>query len=224
MRWLALSDKMLSPGAGFIYALSLTALAFILRSEIVLLAMVIPNFLLSLYYGRKKVAWVYILILISAPGIFLNALFFSNYGTLYTTILGRPIYSNCISSFLIVFLRIAVIGSVGAFFVSYYTPMEIVKGLEKELHFPKGIAFSVAYAFRLMPLISKDFGEIRKVRKQRGYRAFPLTAGEFMTYAAPLLRISYERAFWTGVAMELRGFRLRGKRRISSREEARFEK
>lgn len=198
----------LSVSAAFIITLTLTSLAFIL-DDLLALALLSTLPLALTVKNIKKVKWVYLLLLISLIGVLVNALMFSNKGETIFLVFGLPVRWGAVIAFAKVSLKLLLIAGAGSWFILNYTPLEVARGLERELGLPKGVSFSVAYAFRVMPLLARDFKEIQDMRVQRGRRRIPLTPMDLASMLTPLLRVGYERAFWTGVAVELRGFRLR---------------
>jgi len=194
--------------AAFIITLTLTSLAFILDDLLALAFLSILPLVLTIK-NIKKVKWVYLLLLISLVGVLVNALMFSNKGATLFLVFGLPVRWGALIAFFKVSLKLLSIAGAGSWFISSYSPFEVARGLERELGLPKGVSFSVAYAFRLMPLLARDFKEIQDMRVQRGRRKIPLTPMDLASMLTPLLRVGYERAFWAGVAVELKGFRLR---------------
>ncbi len=191
----------------FIYALILTTLALLLKEPHRILPLVVFNASMSLIVGWRKVWWLYFLILVASIGIFTNALFFANTGG---TVLDTGFFvvrENALKGFVTVTLRVMLIAGVGAFFVALFEPLEIIKGFTRELRMPASISLSLSYALRLLPLLRKDLEEIMFSRKQRGYRKRPLTPGELSSTLTGLLIAGFERALWSGVSLELRGFR-----------------
>ncbi|WP_440059360.1 energy-coupling factor transporter transmembrane component T [Thermogladius sp. 4427co] len=202
----------LSVSIAFILALALTLLAFIVSDTTVLVALAAFSTLLPAK-GIKKIYWVYIFLLVSLIGVFVNALMFANTGAPVLEFHGFTIRANAVEGFVRVTLRLLIIAGAGAWFIASYTPFEIARGLEKELGIPKGVSFAIAYAFRLIPLVARDLAEIQNVRRERGKRTIPLLPSDLASILTPLLRTGYERAVWTGISIELRGFSLRKIRR-----------
>ena len=109
----------------------------------------------------------------------------------------------------IIALRVFSFSGAGLLLVSLTHPRGALRSLSEEVGLPKGIAFSLAFALRLLPLVRRDLGEIMAVRRLRGYRTLPITPSDYSTIIAPLLSVTLERALWVGISSELRGFRLR---------------
>jgi len=191
----------------FIYALVLTSIALLLKEPHKLLPLAVSNVFLSLVAGWRRVWWLYFLILVASIGVFTNALFFANTGSVVLETSFLVVRENALKGFVTVTLRIMLIAGVGAFFVALFEPLEIIKGFTRELHMPASISLSLSYALRLLPLLREDLEEIMFFRKQRGYRKRPLTPGELSSTLSGLLITGFERALWSGVSLELRGFR-----------------
>jgi len=191
----------------FIYALVLTSVALLLKDPHRLLPLVVFNVSLSLIAGLRKVWWLYLLILVSSIGVFTNALFFANTGAVIINTGFLVVRENALKAFVTVTLRVALIAGVGAFFVALFEPLEIVKGFTRELYMPASISLSLSYALRLLPLLRRDLEEVMFFRRQRGYRKRPLSFGELASTLSALLITGFERALWSGVSLELRGFR-----------------
>lgn len=197
-----------SVSLAFALALSATLAAFALDDPVPLLA-ISAAFLAMAGRRLRRVAWVFALLAASAPGVLLNAALFAGGGRVVVQLPGLALTEGALRASAAVLARLLAIAAAGAWFVTGYGPVEVARGLERELGLPKGVAFAVAYAFRSLPLVARDFEEVRAARKQRGYRLFPITPGDFSSYLVPLVRAAYERAVWTGVSMELRGFSIR---------------
>lgn len=191
----------------FIYSIVLTSLALVLKDPIKLAIVGAINVSLSLAVGWRKVWWVYALLGLASIGVFTNALFFANTGKVVYSIGFLEVREGAVKGFITVSLRILVIAGAGAFFVSLFEPVEIIKGLSKELRLPPTISLSLSYALRMLPLLRKDLEEIMFSRVQRGYRRRPLTPMELSSTLTSLLISGFEKALWSGISLELRGFR-----------------
>ena len=191
----------------FIYALVLTSVALLLKDPHRLLPIVVFNVSLSLIAGLRKVWWLYLLILVASVGVFTNAIFFANTGPVVMDAGFLVVRENALKAFVTVTLRVALITGVGAFFVALFEPLEIIKGFTRELYMPASISLSLSYALRLLPLLRRDLEEIMFFRRQRGYRKRPLSFDELASTLSALLITGFERALWSGVSLELRGFR-----------------
>ncbi|MEZ0393659.1 MAG: energy-coupling factor transporter transmembrane component T [Desulfurococcaceae archaeon] len=197
----------MSVGLAFSIAVAATAAAFVLRG-LPLAVLTIPAVVASVARRSRATLYIYALVAATAPGIFMNAVYFSNEGQAVFTILGHEVRSGALEGFANVFLRTVLIAAVGSWFVSSYRPMEVVRGLE-EAGLPKGLAFSIAYALRSAELVARDFSEVLDSRRQRGRKFVPLNPVHVAEVLLPVVRLSYERALWVGISMDLRGFRLR---------------
>ena len=199
---------------GFIYALTITLLAFIYRSGTPLYVIALINGLTGFTLGVKRYRFIIVLFILSVWAVFLNALLVSNTGEPVLVIGSFVIREGVIEALINISSRLLAIAGVALLFISIYTPLEIIRGLETELRLPKIIVFPLAYGLRLLPVIRRDYEEIKLARRQRNYRTIPLTPWDIASYLQPLINLSYERALWTGIAIELRGFQYRKPRRI----------
>ncbi|MET1159519.1 MAG: energy-coupling factor transporter transmembrane component T [Thermoprotei archaeon] len=190
----------------FIYALVVTILAFVYRSGYPLLVLTIVNLLLGFPIGALRHKFITAMLLLAIWGVFLNALIVANTGEVVAVLGPLVIRSGVVEAVSRIGARLTAIAGAALFFISLYNPYEIIRGLESELGLPKIISFPLAYGLRLLPLVSRDFKEIRLCRRERSYRVVPVTPGDIASYLQPLLSISLERALWTGIAIELRGF------------------
>ncbi|MEM0378238.1 MAG: energy-coupling factor transporter transmembrane component T [Thermosphaera sp.] len=196
-----------SVSTAFTYSLVLTSLALILKDPTKLAIIGLVNLVSSMILGWRKVWWLYVLIGIASLGIFINALFFANTGGIVYEIGFLAVREGAIEGFTTVTLRVLLIAGAGAFFVALFEPVEIVKGLSKELRLPVSISLSLSYALRMLPLLKRDLDEIMFSRLQRGYRRRPLTPMELSSTLTSLLISGFEKALWSGISLELRGFR-----------------
>ncbi|RLG80532.1 MAG: energy-coupling factor transporter transmembrane protein EcfT [Thermoprotei archaeon] len=201
----------------FLYTLTATVLAFLYRSGTSLLVVALVNALLGFPLGFKRCRFVFLLLLLAIWGVFLNSLLVANTGEAVLQTWFLTIRSGVFEAVARIGARLITIAGAALFFVSLYTPREIVKGLEAELMLPKIISFPLAYGLRLLPVLAKDWNEVKTSRKQRGYRTVPLTPSDIASYLQPILSLSIERALWTGIAIELRGFHSRRPRRVEIR-------
>ncbi|MEM4824015.1 MAG: energy-coupling factor transporter transmembrane component T, partial [Zestosphaera sp.] len=150
-----------------------------------------------------------ILLLLNAWGAFLNGLYFHNFGEVIISTQAIVIRRGAIESFLLVSLRFFLVVGATLLMLGLVNVRDLIKSLERDLRIPPGIAFSIAYAFRLFPLLSKDLSEIYVARKERGVTSVVLKPSDLRSILLPLLNLSYERAVWGGISAELRGLRLR---------------
>lgn len=57
--------------------------------------------------------------------------------------------------------------------------------------------------------MNRDYNEIMNIRKERGFRRIPITPSDIKALLVPLVAVGIDRAYWIGIAAELRGFSLR---------------
>ncbi len=202
------------PSILFIYGLVLTLLAFIYRDPFILSIVAIPNFVVGFILGWRRFKILLILFLLGFIGLFLNAYLVSNTGEAIIVWGPMVVREGVIEALTIIGLRLATITGGTMIFLSLSDPYETIKYLESDLYIPKGISFSIFYALRLLPLIQREAREVQNIRVERGYRRFLISPSDFKSFILPLLSIFIERAYWTGVAAELRGFQLRKRRKI----------
>jgi len=191
----------------FIYALTLTLAAFASRNAIWLLTATAISSALALWEAGKRFLYLLALVAFGSVGVFINAVAFANSGNVVFEVGPLQIRSGAVEAFTVATLRLALIASAGGVFVFSGSPSEIVRGLRTELGLPAEISIAVSYALRLLPLLRRDLDEILFMRRQRGYRTIPMSPSDVETLLSPLLSVSVERATWSGVASELRGFR-----------------
>ena len=202
------------PSIIFLYGIVITLLAFIYRDIYSLSLIAFPNFIVGLLLGWKRFKILMILFFLGFIGLFLNAYIVSNTGDVVYTLGPLAIREGVVEALTTIGLRLAAITGGTMIFLSLSDPYETIKYLEADLHIPKGISFSIFYALRLLPLIQREAREVQNIRVERGYRRYVITPSDFRSFILPLLSIFMERAYWTGVAAELRGFQLRRRSRI----------
>ena len=192
----------------FLYALTISLLAYAYHEIPDLLVIGVVNGVLGIIYGyRYKLLWL--LLLLALWGTFINAYAISNVGNIVLDLGIVVIREGALNATIAIFFRLLSIVGATLFFIGNSTPYDIVKSLVSELHIPKGTAFSLSYALRLVPLMKRDYEEIMIARLERGYRRIPYLPSDLKSFLLPLLSIAYERAVWAGISVELRGFRLR---------------
>lgn len=201
-----------TPTSTFLYALAVTALAFTFREARQLAAIGLPNGVLGFSLGFRRSRWIILLFSTAVWGTFLNALIFANTGIPVAQIGPLTVRMGAINATLTIGLRLLAIAGAALIFFSSTSPRDLIRHLEAELRLPKGLAFSIAYSLRLFPLMQRDFREIQLARAERGYRRVPLTPTDVRSIMLPLLSVGYERAIWTGIGAELRGFASRKRR------------
>ncbi|MEM1796171.1 MAG: energy-coupling factor transporter transmembrane component T [Zestosphaera sp.] len=195
----------------FLYALGISLVAFIANSINSIMLPSLLNGILGFVLGGKKLPQklLAILLLLNAWGAFLNGLYFHNFGEVIISTQVIVIRRGAIESFLLVSLRFFLVVGATLLMLGLVNVRDLIKSLERDLRIPPGIAFSIAYAFRLFPLLSKDLSEIYVARKERGVTSVVLKPSDLRSILLPLLNLSYERAVWGGISAELRGLRLR---------------
>ena len=203
------------PSILFMYGLVITLLAFIYRDPLSLSIVAIPNFTVGFILGWRRFKILLILFFLGFIGLFLNAYLVANTGETVYIIGPLVVREGVVEALTTIGLRLAAITGGTMIFLVLSEPYETIKYLESDLYIPKGISFSIFYALRLLPLIQREAREVQNIRVERGYRRFVITPSDFKSFILPLLSIFMERAYWTGVAAELRGFQLRRRHRIS---------
>ncbi|MEM0297711.1 MAG: energy-coupling factor transporter transmembrane component T [Zestosphaera sp.] len=195
----------------FIYAIGVSVMAFVGNSVRFLLLPSLVNGMVGFTFGSKKmpVKLLLLLLLLNTWGSFVNALYFHNAGEVVMDTPFITIRSGVVESFSLVGLRFLLVVGATLVMLSMSNPRDLVRSLERDLRIPPGIAFSIAYAFRLFPLMSRDLSEVLISRKERGVRTFVLNPSNLRSVLLPLLNLSYERAVWGGISAELRGLRSR---------------
>jgi len=149
------------------------------------------------------------LMLVSFWGTFINAIAVANTGPAVLQLGPLALREGAVKATLAVSFRLLAILGATLFFIRGSEPHELAKALTAELRLPKGLAFAISYAIRLLPLMKRDYEEVVLARAERGYRRIPFLPGDLKSFIQPLLSIALERAVWAGVSAELRGFRLR---------------
>lgn len=197
------------PAVLFIYGLVLTLVLFIDRDALSLALIGVPNAIVGFTLGWRKYKVLIALFLVGFVGLAINALLLTNVGPAVLVVGPLIVRAGAVNTFVTIGLRITGIAGVAFLFVSLVDPALTVRSLERELRLPKGVCFALAYALRLIDLMSKDLREVQGVRVLRGYRSVPITPSDIKSVLTPLLSVGYERALWVGIAAELRGFRLR---------------
>lgn len=199
----------LDPAVLFVYGLALTLVLFIDRDALSLALIGVPNAFIGFALGWRKYKVLIALFLLGFAGLAINALLLTNVGPAVLVVGPLIVRAGAVNTFVTVGLRITGIAGVAFLFVSLVDPARTVRSLERELRLPKGVCFALAYALRLINLLSKDLREVQGARILRGYRSVPITPSDIKSVLTPLLSVGYERALWVGIAAELRGFRLR---------------
>lgn len=195
----------------FLYALGISLMAFIANSVKSIILPSLLNGISGFILGGKRLPQklLAILLLLNAWGAFLNGLYFHNFGEVIVSAQVIVIRRGAIESFLLVSLRFFLVVGATLLMLGLVNVRDLIRSLERDLKISPGIAFSIAYAFRLFPLLGKDLSEIYLARKERGFTSIVLKPGDLRSILLPLLNLSYERAVWGGISAELRGLRLR---------------
>lgn len=195
----------------FMYAIGVSMIAFVGNSVDFLLLPSLINGIIGFALGSRKlpIRLLLLLLILNVWGAFINALYFHNIGDVVAEISFVTVRSGVIESFFLVSLRFSLIVGATLIMLGMSNPRDLIRSLEKDLRVPPGIAFSIAYALRLFPLISKDVNEVLIARKEREASTFILNPNSLRSVLMPLLNLSYERAVWGGISAELRGLKSR---------------
>lgn len=205
------------PSTLFIYSLGITLMAFIFRDPLEVSVFAVPNILVGLYMGVRRYRILIILFLFGYLGLFINTLIVANTGDPVLTLYPLVIRSKAVNAFISIGLRLLSIAGATLIFLSLVEPYKAVKSLENDLRLPKGLAFSIYYALRLLPYIERASRDIMAIRRMRGHSGLVISPGNFTSILRQLLALLIERAVWTGVSIELRGFSVRKVRRTPYR-------
>ncbi|MEO3994062.1 MAG: energy-coupling factor transporter transmembrane component T [Desulfurococcaceae archaeon TW002] len=201
----------------FLYALGISLIAFISNSIKSIMFPSLINGIVGFALGRKKLPQKLLvtLLLLNVWGAFLNGLYFHNTGEVIISTQVIIIREGAIKSFLLVSLRFFLVVGATLLMLGLTNMRDLIKSLERDLRIPPGIAFTITYAFRLFPLLSRDLSEVYITRKERGFSSMILNPKNLKSILLPLLNLGYERAVWGGISAELRGL---GMRRIQERK------
>ncbi len=204
------------PSSLFIYSLTMASLAFIGRSVEFLLIPAVVNGVLGFSLGFRRISpkLLTALMIVNVWGALINAIYFSNIGNTILDLGFMKINSGVIKAFLMVSLRFFLVVGSTLMMLSLSNARDLIKSLESDLRIPSSVAFSIAYAFRLFPLMARDFREVSIAREERGLKTYTLNPKHLKTLLTPLLSVGYERALWAGISSEVRG--LRSRRRVRS--------
>ncbi|MGC9115378.1 MAG: energy-coupling factor transporter transmembrane component T [Fervidicoccaceae archaeon] len=206
------SRKSPKPSVLFLYSMAVSAMAFIFSSPAALAVPAILNSILGFPLGRRSLPMklVFIILIFNMWGALLNGIYFHNEGFVVLSIGGFAVRSGAFASFITLNLRFfLIIGATLLMLGLSGGSRELVRSLERDLGMPPWIAFSISHAFRLFPLLSRDYGELIVARKERevGTNIFnPIVLKEVLF---SMLSVSYERAVWSGISAELRGVKIR---------------
>ena len=138
--------------------------------------------------------------------------------TLLLSITGRyVITAETMWLFLVRFTKFISTFLVSLVFIQSITPSELAAGLYS-IKVPYKVATMVSIAFRYIPEISRDFGDIKISMQARGMELDPKKTSVFerlkqnVVILVPLIIVSFERVNNIANAMDLRGYG-RGKKR-----------
>lgn len=190
-----------------IYSFTLTGAAFMVDTIPGLLALALPPLVLATLLGRGKMLWLVLAYLIGCVGVFINSLMFANTGQEVVSTGLLTIRSNAVYAFAVVSLKLLAISCAGGVFIFSFSSTEIYRGLLYEVGLPILVTLPLAYSLRMLPIIRRDLAEVIFQRRQKGYRTILLYPPHVASVVATLLSINYERARWSGISAELRGFR-----------------
>ncbi|MEM2020975.1 MAG: energy-coupling factor transporter transmembrane component T [Zestosphaera sp.] len=195
----------------FIYALGVSVIAFVSNSVEALLIPSLINGALGLVLGSKRLPMKLLLTLLALSiwGAFLNGLYFHNTGEVIISTQVLTVKSGAIESFLVVNFRFFLVVGATLTMLGLVNIRDLIKSLERDLRMPPGLAFSIAYAFRLFPLLSRDLNEVLVARRERGVGTNIINPNNLRSTLLPILNLSYERAVWGGISAELRGLSFR---------------
>lgn len=195
----------------FLYALGISLIAFTSNSIRSIIFPSLINGIVGFTLGRKKLPQKLLvsLLLLNVWGAFLNGLYFHNFGEVIISTQVVVIREGVIESFLLVSLRFFLVVGATLLMLGLTNMRDLIKSLERDLRIPPGIAFTITYAFRLFPLLSKDLSEVYISRRERGFSSMLLNPRNLKSILLPLLNLSYERAVWGGISAELRGLSMR---------------
>ncbi|MGB9831614.1 MAG: energy-coupling factor transporter transmembrane component T, partial [Fervidicoccus fontis] len=206
-----MEHRKIKPSMLFIYAIAVSIMAFVFNLPSSLLIPSLLNFILGICYGRKTLPMklIFVILMINAWGALINGIYFHNTGPMLFKIGGLSVRYNALTSFLLVNLRsFLIIGSTLFMLGMSGGSRELIRSLERDLGMPPWIAFSISHAFRLFPLISRDYRELQIARKERKAGTNILNPLILKEVLISILNVSYERAQWSGISAELRGVKL----------------
>ncbi len=206
-----------SVSAMFLYAIWITILGVATGDPGKLAVTTILTGIPGLILGYKRYGVLVPLIGLALIGSFINMVVLYNVGNPVFSLGPLVVREEAWRRTLGLSFRIITLAGAGLLFASTINPRDAVKTLESELGMPRGFAFALAFALRLLPLIYRDLLEVLAVRRMRGYRRVPISPGDYKSIIMPILSISIERGLWVGIAAELRGLSIRPKRRFKPR-------
>lgn len=210
------------------YASAITLMAVVEEDPRSLAVMTLLTGVPGVALGVARYGKLVALLALSIAGVFINAMMLyylgavENPGPVIAEIGPLSIPWYAVHSTLVIGLRITAIAGAGLMVSGLVNPRDVLRSLE-EAGMPRGLAFSLAFAIRMLPLVLHEVGEVMATRRVRGYRRIPVTPGDFASIMLPLLSVAVERAIWVGVSAELRGFRSAPRRKKRLPKPGRFE-
>ncbi|MFN8523671.1 MAG: energy-coupling factor transporter transmembrane component T [Chloroflexota bacterium] len=105
--------------------------------------------------------------------------------------------------------RLLAIFATSALFVLTTDPVELVLAMIHQARVPYRVGYAVFAAYRFMPLLQDELGNIRAAHQMRGRTGGGGPVGtlrEYAGYAIPLLAIAVRRAERVALAMDARAF------------------
>lgn len=194
------------------YASAITLMAVVEEDPRSLAVMALFTGVPGVALGVARYGKLVMLLALSVAGVFINAMMLYYLGAVEDP---GPIVAGvgpiaipwyAVYSTLVIGLRVTAIAGAGLMVSGLVNPRDALRSLE-EAGAPRGLAFSLAFAIRMLPLVLHEIGEVMATRRVRGYRRIPASPGDFASIMLPLLSVAVERAVWVGVSAELRGFR-----------------
>ncbi len=186
----------------------MTLLAFVARGLPELALLAVANGVPGLAYGLRRYPILGLVLAIGYFGVLVNAVAVANTGAPVFSVGPLVVREGALRAAAAIGMRVTAIAGVALYYSALVNPRDALEAFQSQLGLPRGLAFSVALALRMIALLQRDLEEVMAVRRERGARRVPLTPRDFKTIAAPLLSVMVERAVWIGIAGELRGFRL----------------
>lgn len=95
-------------------------------------------------------------------------------------------------------------------FVGTTEPRDLALQLAQKMHLPYAVAFSIFMLLRLLPLMEKEYRDVRNARKIRRAKGRPRPLGGFRAlrdYGVTLLARGFRRSVVTAYSLESRAFR-----------------
>ena len=198
-----------TPAQLFVYGLIVTLLVFLAGCRSALLVLAAINGVPGFARGARRYPLLVALFLLGVAGTFVNSLVLANTGRPVAHVGPLTIREGAVDATINITLRFVALAGVSLVYVTMINPREAVRSFEEELGLPKGIAFSIAFALRLLGLAQHDIAEIMAMRRQRGAPRVPIKPRDIESVLLPVMSVMLERARWVGIAAELRGFSLR---------------